>query len=187
MAESIASYDTSRLIRIIRRLRLGRYYRLVIHAPVEECIAPLKQLEGTWLDGYHYSILIETVQHPYRFMLFCKRLNRHQGYILGNILQQADTGYIEINFELLPTTDIITITLVILFLSTLVILPWIVLLPLVVAPAWCYFGYCIFALFPTVAAVVLMIGIRSDILKRFETLYLKTLSVNYHLVPLRNT
>jgi hypothetical protein len=186
MAEytKIASYDTSVLIRLIRILRLARYYRLVIHAPVEECVAHFKQLEELSIDFHYYSILFENNRYPYRFMLIHKRLNHEEGYILGEISKQVDTAYTEINFELLPPTTIITITPLALFLSTTFVISGLLILPLGDPPAWCYIGYFPFAVFHTVGWIAATIVARNYALEDFKKRYLKTLPVNYQLTRL---
>jgi hypothetical protein len=180
----IASYDTSLLIRLIRMLRLTRHYRLVIHAPVEECIAHLKPLEKRSADFYYYSILLETNHYPYRFLLIHKWQNHEDGYMLGEILKQTDTTYTEINFELLPPTTIITITPLALFLSMAFVVSGLLILPLGNPPAWCYIAYFPFAVFHTVGWIAATIMARNYALEDFKKRYLKTLPVNYQLTQL---
>ncbi len=176
----IAKYNQSWEMQIIRMLHLERYRRLVIETGVEECLDKLKQLDGTRINYHVFSVVLET--DPNRFMLFRKSLNHDHGKIIGTISEQSDNCRTEISLEIYPSTDIISVTLLALFLGSILIVLVFPLLFLGLAPAWCYVSWGLFALFPTIGWITSMIMARNHTLQEFETLYLKTLSVNYQFV-----
>jgi hypothetical protein len=86
----ISKYEYSRMVRVVRWLRLTRHFHVEINASVEDCIERLNQFKDTRWDGSYFEIFIEADAQSYRFMLFRKQVRNHNGYIIGSLSGQQD-------------------------------------------------------------------------------------------------